>query len=301
MELAAIRTFCRAVETGNLSRAATALGVTKSVTSRRIQALEEHLGVRLLQRTTRGVTPTDEGTRFYEHALQVLDTLDEVRQALAGDDGGLTGRLRLTAPRAFTDLCLRVPLGSFMAAHPGLALEIHLADERVDIAAAGYDIGLRIARSLDDTALIARKLIAIRNDCVASPAYLAAHGTPENFSALDGHQTITYANVAARQQWQFETPEGVRSVGVNSRITSNSGLIQSEAALCGQGIAVLPRFFVADALARGDLVALFGDTPPLASALYALTPDRRFRPRRVSALIEHLEHWFRDGNNRLNL
>jgi len=297
MDLTAIRTFCRTVETGNLSRAADNMHITKSVASRRIQALEDDLGVRLLSRTTRGVTPTDEGLRFYEQAVRILDELAEARQNLAGEDGMLRGRLRMTAPRAFTDIILRRALGDFLADNPKLEMEIDLADSRVDIARAGYDLAVRIARQLDDTSLIAKKLCTINNDCVASPDYLAAAGIPVQPEDLSKHQCIYYSHLAASTQWQFQTQTGPKSVRVTGSFATNSGIMQREAALRGQGISVLPRFFIHDQVQSGELVRLMPSTPPVSSGLYVLYPERRFTPRRVRALIDHLGCWCADPRN----
>ncbi len=297
MDLVAIRTFCRAVEVGNLSRAADGMHITKSVASRRIQALEDDLGVRLLSRTTRGVTPTDEGARFYEQAVRILDELDEARQSVTGDDGSIKGRLRLTAPRAFTDMVLRQVIGDFMAANPQLEMEIELSDSRVDVAGGGFDLALRIARQLDDTSLIAKKLVDINNECVASPAYLGARGTPKALADLSGHACIYYSNLAATTQWQFTGDSGPESVRVRGDFATNSGAMQREAALKGRGIALLPRFFVADAIADGSLVRLFPGKPPVNSALYALYPERRFTPRRARAFIDYLSAWFGNPRN----
>lgn len=291
MDLVTIRTFCRAIETGNLSKAAAALHITKSVASRRIGALEEDLGVRLLNRTTRGVTPTDEGGLFYERALRILDDLDEARQALQGTDT-LTGKLRITAPQSFAELHLREAIGTFIAAHPDLEMEILLSDEKVDLQAGGYDLGLRIARSLDDSALIAKKLATIHNECVASPAYIGQRGAPQTPADLADHQCIYYANVTSSQQWQFMEDGKSKSVRVTGRVTSNSGIMERESALQGVGVCVIPRFFVHEELDSGKLVRLMPDTPPINSTLYILYPERRFASQRVRAFIDHIANWF---------
>ncbi|WP_374763014.1 LysR family transcriptional regulator [Yunchengibacter salinarum] len=301
MDLAALRTFCRAVETGSLTRAAHSLHVTKSVASRRLSALENELGARLVQRTTRGITPTDEGVRFYERCQTILDDLDDAAQMLRPHSGGLAGRLRLTAPRAFGDLHLTAPLGAFMTAHPHITLECRLTDERVDITGGGYDLGLRIVAQPDDSSLSARALGDISYAAVASPAYLARFGTPETPADLAAHRCIFYANMAASQQWQFRTGAGLEKVRVSGPLTTNSGIFQRNACLDGLGIAVLPRFFVADGLASGALTEILQDTPRPPATLYALYPEKRLLSAKVRALIDHLAAWFQDPAHRRNL
>jgi DNA-binding transcriptional LysR family regulator len=300
MDLQAIRTFCRAVETGNLTAAAKALHITKSVASRRIQSLEDDLGVRLLARTTKGVAPTDEGALFYDRGQRILDDLEDAAQAVKCTEQNLVGSLRITAPRSFADLFLGEPLMEFMLANPELNFEMNLTDERVDILGGGYDLGLRIARELDDTSLIARKLADLSSHIVASPDYLARHGTPQKPEDLRDHACVFYSNVEAAKQWRFGEGATAESVRVRGRLSCNSGQMQLEAALRGVGISTLPRFFVHGALQDGRLVSILDDYAAPKMALYALYPEKRLLPRKVRALIEHLASWCERQNNTCN-
>lgn len=292
MDLVGLRTFCRTVEEGNLTAAAKALHITKSVASRRIQALEDDLGVRLLARTTRGVTPTDAGAQFYERALSILADVEDARQSIKGASGNLVGHLRITAPRSFSDIDLHEPLTAFMGRHPGLTFELHLSDERVDVIGGGFDLALRIAQSLNDTSLIAKKIAAIRAHVVASPAYLAAKGTPQSPEDLKDHNCVFYANVAANEQWRFIGPDGPKAVRVKGGITTNSGVMQLAAAKAGLAIATLPEFFTRDAIAAGEVVPVLENWARPESALYTLYPERRLLPMKVRALIDFLADWF---------
>ncbi|WP_262692531.1 LysR family transcriptional regulator [Kordiimonas aestuarii] len=292
MDLQAIRTFCRAVETGNLTAAAKALHITKSVASRRIQSLEDDLGVRLLARTTKGVSPTDEGALFYERGQRILDDLEDAAQMVKCTEGNLVGNLRITAPRSFADIFLGAPLMDFMHRHPELKFEMNLTDERVDIIGGGYDLGLRITRELDDTSLIARKLADMRSHIVASPAYLEKYGTPKKPEDLRDHQSVFYSNVETAKHWRFGTSADSEGVRVKGRLTCNSGQMQMEAALAGLAIANLPRFYVHEALEVGQLVPLLEDFPRPPTTLYALYPEKRLLPLKVRALIDHLASWF---------
>ncbi|WP_417462642.1 LysR family transcriptional regulator [Kordiimonas sp.] len=301
MDLSAIRTFCRAVETGNLTAAAKALHITKSVASRRIQMLEDDLGVRLLARTTKGVAPTDQGMLFYERSLRILDDLEDAAQAVKCTDDNLVGTLRITAPRSFADLFLGAPLMEFIAKHPDLKFEMNLTDERVDIIGGGYDLGLRITRELDDTSLIARKLATMRSHLVASPGYIAEYGEPKKPEDLRDHACVFYSNVEAAKHWRFGSGASGEGVRIKGRITSNSGQMQLEAALAGLAIANLPRFYVHEGLESGRLVEMLADFPRSATMLYALYPERRLLPMKVRALIDHLAEWFGQDCNACNL
>lgn len=292
MDLAAIKTYCRAVEAGNLTAAAKALHITKSVASRRIQSLEDDLGVKLLARTTKGVTPTDEGALFYERGVRILDEVEDAAQAVKHTSDNLVGTLRLTAPRSFADLRLGEPFMAFMKMHPALKIEMNLTDERVDIIGGGYDLGLRIAADLVDTSLIARKICQIQQYVVASPAYLEKHGTPKTPQDLKHHNCVFYSNVEAAKQWRFGEGANAQAVRVSGQVTSNSGLMQLAAAAEGVAIATLPDFFVGDALKTGQVVPLLEDYTRPDMHLYALYPERRLLPLKVRLLIDFLADWF---------
>lgn len=301
MDLVSVRTFCRTVEEGNLTAAAKALHITKSVASRRIQALEDDLGVRLLTRSTRGVSPTDAGTKFYERALTILDDLEDARQSIKGASEDLEGHIRIAAPRSLSDKELQAPLIAFMEAYPGLTFEMQFSDERVDIIGGGYDLALRVAKHLDDTSLIARKLAPVRSCIVASPNYLANHGEPQTPADLKEHQCVFYANVTASEQWRFEKNGTKETVRVQGRLTTNSGVMQLAAAKQGLAIAALPYFFAHDALAAGDVVTLLEGWHQPDSHLYALYPERRLLPMKVRALVDFLSAWFDRQENRVSL
>ncbi|UTW55546.1 LysR family transcriptional regulator [Kordiimonas sp. SCSIO 12610] len=292
MDLNAIKTFCRTIEAGNMTAAAKALHITKSVASRRLQALEEDLGVRLLQRATRGVSPTDEGALFYERCQRILDDLDDAQQAVKHASDNLVGHIRVTAPRSFADLHLRKAFIAFMKLHPAVTLELNLTDERVDIVSGGYDLGFRITSNLDDSALIAKKVAPMRFHTVASPDYLKEYGTPQTPDDLRHHKCLFYANVSANQQWRFLDGSQMKSVRVTGPMMSNSGTLQLEAAINGLGVATLPHFFLHDALEDGQLVTILDDYIKNESALYALYPEKRHLPLKVRTLIDFITSWF---------
>ncbi|MBO6504822.1 MAG: LysR family transcriptional regulator [Kordiimonadaceae bacterium] len=297
MDLVGMRTFCRTVEEGNLTAAAKALHITKSVASRRIQTLEDDLGVRLLARTTRGVTPTDAGTQFYERALTILSDVEDAKQSVKTASDNLVGHLRITAPRSFSDIDLHEPLTAFMRENPGLTFELHLSDERVDVIGGGYDLAIRVAQGLNDTSLIAKKLTNIRPLVVASPGYLEENGTPQKPEDLKDHNCVFYANVTAAEQWRFNGPDGAKAVRVGGTMTTNSGVMQLAIARAGLAIAALPEFFLRDALKNGDVVTILDEWDRPESGLYALYPERRLLPTKVRTLIDFLAAWFASNNS----
>lgn len=294
MDLVNIRTFCRTVEEGNLTAAAKALHITKSVASRRIQALEDSLDVRLLTRTTRGVNPTDAGLLFYERGIKILADVDDACQSVKGGGDKLIGQMRITAPRSFSDLDFQEPLMAFAAQHPDLNFDLHLTDQRVDVIGGGYDLALRIASDLNDTSLIAKKLAAIRSLVVASPKYLHENGTPQSPEDLKNHNCVFYANVTASEQWRFAGPNGLQAVRVKGSLTTNSGIMQLAAAKSGLGIVALPVFFLRDALASGDVMPVLENWQRPESFLYALYPERRLLPVKVRTLLDFLAAWYAD-------
>ena len=301
IDLVNIRTFCRTVEEGNLTAAAKALHITKSVASRRIQALEDSLDVRLLTRTTRGVNPTDAGVLFYERGLKILSDVDDARQSVKDGSDNLVGQLRITAPRSFSDLNLQEPLMAFAMQHPELSFDLHLSDQRVDVIGGGYDLALRIAPELADTSLIAKKLAAIHSLVVASPAYLKTNGTPQAPDDLKNHNCVFYANISASEQWRFMGPDGHKAVRVKGSVTTNSGIMQLTAAKSGIAIASLPRFFLQEALERGDVVPILENWQRPETFLYGLYPERRLLPVKVRVLLDFLVNWYAQPNNQVCL
>ena len=302
MDLAALLTFCRTIEAGNMTAAARALNVTKSVASRRLKALEEETGVTLLMRSTRGVAPTDAGRELYDRASRILKDLDEAKQAVQEDGSTLTGRLRLTAPRSFTEIVLREPFGRFIKAHPDVEVDMTLSDSRTDIIGGGFDVAFRIARSLDDSSLKARKLCEIRNVLVASPGYLEEYGTPKQPRDLDQHRAIKYSHLSMSQSWIFQdVGSGGVGIRIKGALSTNSGIMQADMVRQGLGLVVMPRFFVAEDLAKGSMVELLHDTPPIISHLYALMPDITHRPARVRAMIDMVEAHVRAPEQTANL
>ena len=282
-------TFLRVVEAGGVTAAATELNVSKSVVSKRISDLEEALGVQLLRRSTRAVTPTEQGCAFYERMREALRGVDEAIDSAADCQGGLTGRLRVTAPMSFGTLYLGRILAEFARAHSQIEFSLDLDDRVLDVIGGGYDLAVRIGR-LHDSSLMVRKLGVSRRVVCCSPAYGREKRLPRTLEELSGHDCIHYANVHANRLWQFLPPSGrkPRTVMTRSRFIANNGEAIRDAALAGLGLAVLPLFIVADDLRSGRLLHVLPNEQPVPDTMYAVYAPTRYLPRRVRFLIDHL-------------
>lgn len=285
-----LTTFLSVVEAGGITAAATRLGLSKSVVSKRVTDLEQALGVELLRRSTRRVTPTEQGLALYERMRAALSGVDEAVEAASDHQGKLSGRLRLTAPMSFGMHYLGGILAEFARLHPAIELAIDLDDRMLDLVHDGYDVAIRIGR-LPDSRLIARKLCVSPRIVCCSPAYAHERGLPGTIEEISEHAGVDYANTSASRLWQFVSPaprNRPRVVIPRSRISANNGEIVRDAAIAGLGLAILPLFIVVDALRRGELIHVLSDQEPLPDTIYAVYPPARHLPRRVRAFIDHL-------------
>ena len=282
-----IEIFLAVVESAGFSAAARRLDSTPAAVSRRIKALEQRLGVRLLQRTTRKVALTEAGQRYRAEVEQVVARLREAEARLAVEAGAVTGELRVVAPMSFGQRRLAPVIARFARAYPGLRISLLLDDSQTDIVAAGVDLAIRIAYP-EDSSLVGRALADVSLVCCAAPAYLAERGTPRVPQDLRGHACLHYNLVSEREEWTFAdgAPVAVRGV-----FCSNNGDVLAAAAVAGLGITVLPGFIVEDDIAAGRLQPILVDhrRPPLT--LSVLYPSRRHLPSKVRLFIEYLrEH-----------
>lgn len=281
-------TFVRVVETGGLGRAADRLGVSKSVVSRRLDRLERDLNVRLLQRSTRGIQPTEAGLAFEARCSRLLSDLEEARNEVSGQDGRLSGSLRLAAPVSFGWRHLAPALAAFAAAHERLSLDVSYADRRVDLIGEGFDAAVRIGVPADSR-LVARRLAPIRLVLVASPDYLAQQGMPTEPADLSGHVALiaTQTNVEDTL-WRFKV--GARWLSAHpakTRMRADNGEALMEAAAAGLGLTILPTFIATDAIRTGRLVPLLRSFPLTEAALFVLRPPGPVSAK-VRALIDDL-------------
>jgi len=279
--------FIKVVDTKSFTAAAERLNLSKSVVSRRIAELENRLGARLLNRTTRRLSLTEVGQAFYERCTRILSDLDEAERAVADLHAAPRGRLRVNAPLSFGLLHLAPAIADFMQRHPAIEIDIDLNDRYVDLIDEGYDMAVRIGR-LRDSSLIARRLAPNRRVICASPAYLEQHGTPETPEDLTKHCCLLYTNVPTAEQWQFRVNGETRAVRVQGNLRANNGDILLAAAIAGHGVAVAPTFLCGEALASGALRCLLYDYYVSDSAVYAVYPQNRHLSPKVRAFVDFL-------------
>lgn len=292
-DLEAWAVFAAVVEHRSFTTAADALGVSKSTVSKAVTRLEARLGQSLFHRTSRRLALTEAGKPLAERAARILAEAYAAEEAARDAGAGLAGRIRLAAPLGFGVANVAPLVAAFLAEHPGIEIDLHLSDARVDVVADGFDLALRIA-DLPDSSLRARKLCTIDGHIVAAPAYLAARGEPAHPADLAHHRLLGYANVPG--PWRLHGPGGeevtVRPAGP---LTVNSGEAMLPALLAGLGIARLPGFIVGPHLASGALTEILAPWRGPPTGLHLLTPPSPLRPARVAALMAFLIARLRDA------
>lgn len=286
-----MQTFAAVVDAGSFVKAAEALGLSKAAMSRHVGELETRLGVRLLQRTTRRLSLTEEGQVFYARSKELLAGVDEAEAEITSRSGAASGLLRINAPFTFGILHLAPLWGVFRSQYPQVELDVTLADRVVDLVDEGYDVAIRIA-TLPSSTLISKRLASTRMVLCASPNYLAAHGTPQHPAELAAHAVISYSYLATRDEWHFVGPQGPVSVKTQPCIHTNNGDTCRAAALAHQGIILQPDFLVGRDLASGSLVELMPAFRALELGIYAVYPTRKHVPPKVRALIDFLAAHF---------
>ncbi|AUG51686.1 LysR family transcriptional regulator [Thalassospira marina] len=287
--------FARVVEEQSFSGASRKLGMSKSAVSKHVTKLEDSLGIRLLNRTTRRLSLTDAGSTFYQHCARVVEEIESAEHALTDLRGTPRGVLRISAPLTFGQRFLPNVIADFMELYPGLKVDIHLADHKVDLVAEGFDMAIRITR-LRDSSMIARKLADFHGQMVASPEYLERRGTPKHPNDLVDHDILAYSNLPNPNVWEFDGPDGPLSVRVNPTMWCNNGEFTAVAARRGLGIASQPEFIIAESLHSGELVPILPEYwPRLGGGIYAVYPERRHLPTKVRMFIDYLVERFNSG------
>lgn len=279
--------FVALVEKGSYTLAAEKIGGSKSVVSQRIQRLEESMGVRLVNRTTRSVSITESGQLLYRRSLAILDQIAAVEQELATGRQQVSGELRVAAPQTFGRHYVVPICSDFALGHPAVHLNLELSDKHVDLVERHFDVGVRIG-FLDDSTLIARTVGHTRVVLVASPVYLAAHGTPKVPEDLTGLDCIFDTNKRKGQCWETDSEEGPAQVTINPRMSLNSADGVRVAALKGVGITRCFAFLVRDDLAAGRLVEVLPDVGRQDLPVQIVFPHRTLMPAKTRAFIDHI-------------
>jgi DNA-binding transcriptional LysR family regulator len=279
--------FVRVVERGGFSAAAKEMRISRAMVSRHVQELEQHLGARLLHRTTRKVALTEAGQVYYDRSAHLLSEL----AAAEGEVGELhtrpRGNLKVNGPVVFGARHLAAAVADYMAAFPEVNVELTLNDRFVDLVEEGYDVAIRIGR-LEDSSLMARRLAPCRFVVVASPAYLARRGVPRVPADLGAHDCVRYMYGEGGETWHFVGPDGPGSVRVHGQLRTNNGEAMRIAAVQGRAIAALPSFIVSEELASGALVPVLREYGVPEMALHAVYPPGRNPSAKLRSFIDFL-------------
>ncbi|QET04441.1 LysR family transcriptional regulator [Cupriavidus pauculus] len=282
MDIEALQTFVEVADAGGISPAAVRLGVTKSIVSRRLQRLEEELGVQLLARSTRGAALTEAGATFRDHAARACAEIEVARETIL-PTGELRGRLRIAAPLSFGPTHLAPVLAEMAQRHPRLHVQACYSDRFIDIVAEGYDCAIRLGH-LPDSNLLARRIGPIHAKIVASPAYIAAHGAPETLDELGDHQAL----MQGTESWQLMDGEAIVMVRPQGRFKADNGTALLAAALAGLGVAYLPNGLTDEHVASGALVPVMTRHPVPVAGAYVVRPPSQHPARKVEVLTEML-------------
>lgn len=284
--------FVRAVELGGFSVAARELGLTPSAISKLVTRLEDRLGVRLLNRTTRRLALTPEGEAYFHRTQRILADIDEAENEVARFRAHPKGLIRINVGTAFGMHQLTPALPEFLARYPEVQVDLTVTDRVVDLIEEGADLGIRLG-ALADSSLVARKICDLERVVCAAPAYLRKHGTPKKAEDLLRHNCLNISYAPALRRWPFETREGVRHLEVTGSVSANTAESLLQLALLGVGVIRLSDAIVGAAIRDGRLTALLQDihhAEPLP--LHAVYPQGRHRSPRVAAMIDFLVERF---------
>jgi DNA-binding transcriptional LysR family regulator len=293
--LLAMITFARVVETRSFTAAAAKLGVSKSVVSERVSALERELKLKLLHRTTRKLSLTPDGLSLYERCARVASAADEAFSAFAGAGDEPRGLLRVNAPIVFAEEYLVEPIAKFLDEYPEARVELALDDRPIDLVEEGADVAIRITTRLMGGGLVARRFASDNPVLCAAPSYLARRGTPILPEELVHHDCLAYSLLKISLEWRFRTrdrPEPF-SVAIEPRFFAASGALLRRAAVAGLGLAVLPRFMVAADIASERLVRVLDSLYAPTLGIYAVYPESRRVPSNVRAFVDTLASHFK--------
>ena len=289
-----MRTFASVIEMGSFVRAADTLSMSKAAVSRYVSDLESRLGVRLIQRTTRKLSLTEEGEVFYARCKEILAGLDEAEAEISLRTGQAVGQIKISAPVSFGILHMASLWGVFISQQPKISLDITLSDRVVDLVEEGIDVAIRIGR-LPSSTMISRKLATTRMVLCASPAYLRRTGKPKKLADLTDHAVLAFSYWSGGDEWQFEGPLGTESVKVKPRMHANSGDTCRGGALEHQGIILQPTFLVGTDLQSGALVEVLPQYKSIELGIFAVYPSRKHISPKIRLLIDFLVDWFRQA------
>lgn len=284
-----LETFVAVVNLGSLSAASRKEDVVPAVIGRRLDNLEHRLGVRLLVRTTRSITLTQEGIAFFEDCQRILRDLREAESSVSSGSVRASGSLHLFAPATYGRLFVAPHIADFQRQHPEVRITLDLSDRLVDLARERIDCAIRIA-GMQDSSLVAVRLAEIRRVVVASPAYLEHRGIPETPADIEKHDCLSLMGDSQSRGWKFKLDGQPLKLKVRSALECNDGKVLHEWALQGLGLAWRPLWEVKDCLAEGRLIRVLDQFSSADDPVYAVVPQRKYLPSRVRLFIEHLRN-----------
>ncbi|MEQ8294397.1 MAG: LysR family transcriptional regulator [Roseovarius sp.] len=292
--LTEMEAFATVVDQGGFTDAARKMGISKSAVSKHVSSLEARLGARLLNRTTRRVSPTEIGLAYYDRALRVLNDAGEADALVSSMQSDPSGLLRISVATDFGVNHLSPVLGQFLEEFPDITVNMVLNNRYVELISEGFDMAIRIGE-LEDSTLRARKLTDTTKRMIASPAYLDKYGRPAKIDDLNEHKLLHYSSQSNGSVWKLTAPSGEkRQVRTAGGLSVNDGQSLLNAAISGLGIAYLPSFLYANAMKAGQVVDVIPDLPYETQGIYAVYPPGRFTQPKVRAFIDFLVNAFAD-------
>ncbi len=283
-----VAVFVRVVELGNLSAAGRDMRISPAVASNRIKELEKHLGVRLFNRTTRQLMPTEQGRVFYDGARKVLEAVADAEAAVSALSGQPRGTIRVTAPLGLGRRMIASGIPEFRDRYPDIEVRLRLSDHEVDIMKEGIDVALRLGL-LEDSSLRMRGIMDCERVIVAAPPYLEKHGEPQSPEDLLKHDCLMLRYPGAREYfWTLQTPDGPRKLDVRGPYDSDDGDVLTGWALAGHGIILKPRFEVEPFIRDRRLKVILPDAPPQPVQLAAIFPHRQYQDTKVRLLLDFM-------------
>lgn len=294
----ALNVFRHAAELGSFAAASRQLGLSPAAVSKNISELEAHLAVQLFNRTTRRISLTEAGSLYYDRIARILDDLEEADGVLSAMQEAPRGLLRVTAPMTVTLICLSSVLPKFLSRYPELSLDLQLDDRRIDIVEQGFDIALRGSDNLEDSSLIARKIMTMTHVVCGAPAYFEQYGPPTSPEDLVHHCCIQFTLSGHANVWKFQNNNRSVSVPINGRYKVTSSLAVRDALRAGFGLSLIPWIYVRDDLNEGRLQTILDEWSPNETTLYAVYPSKRYVTSKVRAFLDFLVEELNKVSNR---
>ncbi len=292
--LTEMEAFATVVDQGGFTDAAKKMGISKSAVSKHVSSLEARLGARLLNRTTRRVSPTEIGLAYYDRARRVLNDAGEADALVTSMQSAPSGTLRVSIATDFGVNHISPILGEFLHSFPDITVNMVLNNRYVELISEGFDMAIRVGE-LEDSSLMARKICETQRRMIAAPSYFEEYGRPERIDDLNEHKLLHYSNASSGNVWKLTAPSGERrQVRTAGWLTVNDGQSLLNAAVGGLGIAYLPSFLYAEPLRQGLLVDAMPDLPVDVQGVYAVYPPGRYIQPKVRSFIDYLVEAFRD-------